>query len=1174
MIEPFVKPAPRCRLLRAEAFYPHRLMFLLLAVCVAFDYSGSLPVFANPRSIQEQNPITPRDKIRVLAPGEIIRQKMRRGEAHAFQLSLAPQQFAQIIVEQQGIDVAVRVSGPDGHTLIEMDSPNGLLGSEVVSVVAQLSGSYIVEVLADKTMPDGSYELRVEGLRESLPADKRRVEAERLFMAAQKLRFQGTADSRAQAIRKYTEALYIWRGLGDARAEGYTLCNIGRVYRALGVLQKSLDYLNQALLRLRDAQDIPGQAFVLNEVGATHKSLGDPLQALESYERALELRSSIGDQWGQAQIFNNVGIVYFNTGHQQKAIENYVKALPLWRAVGDRYMEANTLNNTAESYSEMGDLSYALENFQQVLKFCQERGDSRLEAYVQNNIGKIYDTWAESDTALDHYQKALEIFRGLKNVEGEALVLENIGMVHAWLDDVQPALQYFQDALKIRQQLNEPRGMSVALNNIGYAQTLLGDHEEALKQLDLALNFSRASRNRPFEAYTLVNIGIAYVSLGKPQKALEQYQQALGIQKELEDRRGQAITLDKIGQANALLGQSSKALESYGQAIQLWIAVGDKQGQALSLYGIARVERDRQNLREARDRVEEAISIVESLRAKMTGHQLRMIYFASKQDYYALDIDVRMRLYEQTRSEADMEAALFASERARARNLLDILNEAHADIHRGVAPQFAERNRQLEQEINVLAQSLLRLRNQKRTEDAAAVEDRLSRLLTEYDNLQAKVKALNVSYADLSQPQPLRPREVQQLLDDDTLLLEYALGEERSYLWAVTRTAIKSYTLPGQAEIEKVAAEFRRIITAYEPPKSGETNMQYLARLRKAADQYPRQALELSRIVLGAVSSQLGNKRLVIIPDGALQYIPFEALPLSGTENRSYIAAGTIGYTPLLLEHEVVYEPSASTLSLLRNTPRRRAASKTVAILADPVFDSKDDRVPGAVKGSNNKAVPKTLPGELSRSLRDVGDVGGADYRLERLRHTAEEANAIIALAPAGSGMKALDFKASRATATSPDLAQFKTVHFATHGILNDKHPELSGIVLSMVNERGQPEDGFLRLRDIYNLNLPVDLVVLSACRTGIGKQVRGEGLIGLTRGFMYAGASRVTASLWKVDDEATAELMKRFYRNMLEKKMPVAAALRQARIEMMNEREQWRAPYYWAGFVLQGDWK
>jgi CHAT domain-containing protein len=178
-----------------------------------------------------------------------------------------------------------------------------------------------------------------------------------------------------------------------------------------------------------------------------------------------------------------------------------------------------------------------------------------------------------------------------------------------------------------------------------------------------------------------------------------------------------------------------------------------------------------------------------------------------------------------------------------------------------------------------------------------------------------------------------------------------------------------------------------------------------------------------------------------------------------------------------------------------------------------------------------------------------------------------------MAIAPAGAGMEAIDFKASRMTALSPELSQYRIVHFATHGVLDDKYPDLSGIVLSLVDEQGQRQDGFLRLHDIYNLNLPCDLVVLSACQTGLGKEVKGEGLIGLTRGFMYAGAARVVASLWKVDDRATSELMKRFYRRMLREGMSPAAALRTAQIEMQGQK-QWRSPYYWAGFVLQGEWK
>ena len=201
---------------------------------------------------------------------------------------------------------------------------------------------------------------------------------------------------------------------------------------------------------------------------------------------------------------------------------------------------------------------------------------------------------------------------------------------------------------------------------------------------------------------------------------------------------------------------------------------------------------------------------------------------------------------------------------------------------------------------------------------------------------------------------------------------------------------------------------------------------------------------------------------------------------------------------------------------------------------------------------------------------RAINDVRG---ELRRLLLTRDEAEAILSVTPRNDGFGALDFRANRATVTGDELSRYRIVHFATHGLLNSEHPQLSGVVLSLVDERGQPQDGFLRLHEIFNLRLPAELVVLSACQTGLGKEVKGEGLVGLTRGFMYAGAARVVASLWRVDDAATAELMKRFYRRMLKDGMRPAAALRAAQVEMWR-RPQWRSPFYWGGFVLQGEWK
>jgi CHAT domain-containing protein len=266
----------------------------------------------------------------------------------------------------------------------------------------------------------------------------------------------------------------------------------------------------------------------------------------------------------------------------------------------------------------------------------------------------------------------------------------------------------------------------------------------------------------------------------------------------------------------------------------------------------------------------------------------------------------------------------------------------------------------------------------------------------------------------------------------------------------------------------------------------------------------------------------------------------------------------------LIVEHEVVHLPSASALAVLRRElAGRQPAEKAVAVLADPVFSADDARV----KPGNKTQVGKEAPSDLTRAVNDVrGD-------LRRLLMTRDEAEAILSVTPRNGGLAALDFRANRAAATGDELGNYRVVHFATHGLLNSEHPELSGLVLSLVDKQGRPQEGFLRLHDIFNLRLSAELVVLSACQTGLGKEVKGEGLVGLTRGFMYAGAARVVASLWRVDDAATAELMKRFYRRMLQDGMRPAAALRAAQIEMWK-KPQWQSPFYWGAFALQGEWK
>ncbi len=305
------------------------------------------------------------------------------------------------------------------------------------------------------------------------------------------------------------------------------------------------------------------------------------------------------------------------------------------------------------------------------------------------------------------------------------------------------------------------------------------------------------------------------------------------------------------------------------------------------------------------------------------------------------------------------------------------------------------------------------------------------------------------------------------------------------------------------------------------------------------------------------VAGELHHRRLLIAGDGALLYVPFAALPEPG--------AAPEAAPPLIADHEVVAVPSASVLGALRRrSAPTEAAPGNVAVLADPVFRSDDPRLDGPARTAAAE-VRAEGPLDLRETVRDLGMVG-----LARLPATRREALAIERASPPGS-LVALDFAASKRLALSGALRRFGYLHLATHGLVDVEHPELSGVVLSLLDEHGRSQDGFLRLYEIYQLDLAARLVVLSGCQTGLGEPVAGEGLVGLSWGFLHAGAERVLVSLWKVSDESTAELMRRFYAALFVGHASIPAALRQAQLSLRAE-ERWRSPYYWAGFTLQGD--
>ena len=689
----------------------------------------------------------------------------------------------------------------------------------------------------------------------------------------------------------------------------------------------------------------------------------------------------------------------------------------------------------------------------------------------------------------------------------------------------------------------------------GRVYRLLGQYQKARTYCAQAQVIQKETGNRAHQADTLAEIGLSYSEDGQPEKAVDYLLQAVQLQHSAGNLRREGVILTDLGEVYNRLHQPDKALEQLTQSLSILRGIGDLSNVARTLASIARAEFSRGNLDDARKHIEESLALIETVRARSTNLQMRASYRASVENAYEVYIDVLMQQHAKDPSQGRDAEAFQANERGRARNLLQQLSEARVDIRRGVDTALLEKERDVSQVLNAKAQREMQVRARKDSNELATLQKEISALEDQYQQVQAAIRQSSPQYAALTQPQPLSLKEIQQQLDADTLLLEYSLGNERSYLWVVAQDSLQTYVLPNKTEIEAAAQRVSELLVARSVSRSLETPAQRTARIAQADSQFQPAATDLSRMILLPAAAELFNKRLAIVADGALQYVPFAALSVTN-------------HRPLILDHEVVSLPSASAFAVQRqNLAHRELAPKTLAVIADPVFSTNDPRV--------RKGADTPVAQNSTRILEHVPAGSGIAGQLSipRLPFTRWEADQILAVARNGSNLKALDFRANRAIATGGELSKYRYVHFATHGYLDPTRAGLSAIVLSLFDEQGKPEDGFLRTHDVYNLKLPAELVVLSACETGLGKEVQGEGLEGLTRAFMYAGARRLVVSLWNVNDKATAMLMQRLYTGMLRNNKTPAAALRAAQIEMLRSA-QWQSPYYWAPFVMQGEWR
>jgi CHAT domain-containing protein len=552
--------------------------------------------------------------------------------------------------------------------------------------------------------------------------------------------------------------------------------------------------------------------------------------------------------------------------------------------------------------------------------------------------------------------------------------------------------------------------------------------------------------------------------------------------------------------------------------------------EAESFYLLAISEKNLGNLDKAILNVSRGLEIVEAIRGELIGSEVRYAYFSTVQNYYELYIDLLISNFEKTNDKTHIAKGLEISERSRSRSLIELLRQANVNFKQGIDADLLAKFQTSQSLLNDKYNARQRLLSETPTaEQVAKINDEIKNLTEQTEKLRLELRKNNPKFADLTEGKTVSAAEIQNLLDEKTVLIEYKLGEKRSFLWLVTKNTIDVFVLPSRRQIEDKANVLYSLITADNPNEKVLT---------------AKTANELSNILLAPIAEKINGKRLAIVAEGTLQYLPFSALPVPNAKEKI-----------LADENEIVVLPSASVLAQIReNSVQNRTFNKTIAIFADPVFDEKDTRIKrdNSQKIIENKQFTKKLP---------------------RLIASRQEALNISNFAEKTKINLQTDFAANIENVADKNLSDYRILHFATHGFLDTAKPAESGLLFSLYDEKGVPQNGFLNLDGIYNLNISSDLVVLSACQTALGKDIRGEGLIGLSRGFLYAGSKQIVASLWKVDDSATAEFMRLFYRNHLEKNMPAAAALRQAKLEM-KKIPRYKSPFYWGAFTLLGDWR
>ena len=802
-------------------------------------------------------------------------------------------------------------------------------------------------------------------------------------------------------------------------------------------------------------------------------------------------------------------------------------------------------------YIRQGDPITAQEFIERALEHWIVSGDRRGTAKAYFGLGFVKSTTGEKYSALESYRKSEALFPDDMDEIEKGKLFNGIATIYEEFSDYPAALVYRTKAIRLFEIGNYASGRLATLPSVAELFYLGGDRIKAKAALSdaeslalqLGQNFWLGVVNEIYGDMALVE--------NNPSAAEIRYKTALKVYSDLgielpRTRNGLGLALEKMQNPKAAEDEYSKALERNLETKDLLYA-------SLNFFNLARLARARGDSETALGYANRSLALTTALHRDINHSGLRRGFISSISERYDFAVNLLFENYRATRDTKSVSTALQTLEFSKALSILEDQRFSGVDFRGDGDPSIVKKERDILIRLNSMSDRLTDLLGNDTTNELETLTNQIRDIENQLEEVRAELKVKSPIYSAIKNPERFDVADFQrEVLDEDSLLLEFSLGKEESYLWAVDKADVTAYYLPAREQIEARVERLRSLLGARQL-KQGESFEDYQKRMADAEVEYKSEARALSNDLLGQAKDKLAGKKLIVVADGRLHYFPLGSLPMPGDESDD----------PILLTNEVVYEPSASALKIFRMEKKAEAKpQKDLLVFADPVFSKSDERIAG-LDTSNSGFVSTIL--STFRSIESLES-------MPRLPASREEAKSISDVVGAGQTTVRSGFAANRDGVLNGGIQDYKILHFATHGLIDEKRPELSGILLSLFNESGNENDGgFIRLQDVYGLRLNSDLVVLSACDTGIGKEIKGEGVMSLNNAFLQAGAKSVVSSLWKVDDTATKDLMTEFYRGMADDNLTAAAALRQAQIKMYND-PRYRSPFYWAAFTASGD--